>query len=168
MRVPKFGKTGRFEKDSTRRFYSNAHLLTMEWGRHSPGPIYKIQSDFVQKTLPASPVRIKKRQASHNQRACADGEPGDHITAWAHTESNPLYPYKNAPKQGPRLARRYRNKHSLRNPKLKSKNPLNSKIPLQWKPRTDAWNASTIPDRHNGITLSVVQSPFMEKNYKGP
>jgi hypothetical protein len=116
--------------------------------------------------LPRSPVNIKKRQSSHAQRSKAGGEPGDHVRAWSHTNFNPLYPYKNAPKDGKRLENQYKDSHNLVNPTLGATNPLKASVSIAWKPPTNAWNASTAPDRHDGISLSSVRSPFVERNHR--
>ena len=56
--TPKFSPLARMEKSGV-RFYSNEHVRNTEWGSHSPGPVYKLASDFVQVAQPRSPPVIK-------------------------------------------------------------------------------------------------------------
>ena len=60
----------------------------------------------------------------------------------------------------------YRDAHHFLAPKMKDTNPLRAKTSVAWAPPTSNWNASTIPDRHTGLSLSVVQSPYVEKNQR--
>jgi hypothetical protein len=181
----------RMEK-ATNRFYSTEHCDQSQKLMHSPGPIYAIASDFKQNPLPKRARRIKKRQASHQQRAIGmkGGKmPGSHIRAWQkEPKIQALYPYTNAsPMDNRSLQDCYSDTHSAldmtdsmsrKSWGMAHKNPpINSwmaadKVTMRpsqvWGSgpasieARPAWDVGTLPTKE--LSLSQSRAPFFSKN----
>jgi hypothetical protein len=177
----------RMEK-ATSRYYSAAHCEQSQKLMHSPGPIYAIASDFTQKPLPKRAKRIKKRQASHQQRAIGmkGGKmPGSHIRAWQpESKLNQLYPYTNASAMDNRSVQDcYPDQHSALDmtdsmsrkswARAHKHAPINSwaapdKVTMRpsqvWGSieARPGWDVGTLPTRE--LSLSQSRAPFFSKN----